>query len=45
MLMPEGADAETLAAKAVWLTPYCTERGYHFCPRRQIEWFGAERGT
>ena len=45
MLMPEGAEAETLAAKAAWLVPYCTERGYHFCPRRQIEWFGAERGT
>ena len=45
MLMPEGADAETLAAKAAWLAPYCAEHGYHFCPRRQIEWFGAERGT
>ncbi len=45
MLMPEGADAETLAAKSAWLTPYCAEHDYRFCPRRQIEWFGAERGT
>jgi 7-carboxy-7-deazaguanine synthase len=45
MLMPQGADAETLAAKAAWLEPYCTKRGFHFCPRRQIEWFGAQRGT
>jgi len=45
MLMPEGADTETLAGRAAWLAPYCTERGYEFCPRRQIEWFGAERGT
>ena len=45
MLMPEGADAESLAARAAWLAPYCARQGYHFCPRRQIEWFGAERGT
>jgi 7-carboxy-7-deazaguanine synthase len=45
MLMPEGADAETLAGRTAWLAPYCTERSYRFCPRRQIEWFGAERGT
>jgi 7-carboxy-7-deazaguanine synthase len=45
MLMPQGADAETLAATSAWLEPYCRQRGYHFCPRRQIEWFGAERGT
>jgi 7-carboxy-7-deazaguanine synthase len=45
MLMPEGTDADTLAAKAAWLAPYCIQRGFHFCPRRQIEWFGAQRGT
>jgi 7-carboxy-7-deazaguanine synthase len=45
MLMPQGADAETLADKSAWLEPYCRQRGFHFCPRRQIEWFGAERGT
>jgi 7-carboxy-7-deazaguanine synthase len=45
MLMPQGADAETLTATSAWLTPYCIQRGFHFCPRRQIEWFGAQRGT
>ena len=45
MLMPQGIDAEVLAEKADWLAPYCTELGFQFCPRRQIEWFGAERGT
>jgi 7-carboxy-7-deazaguanine synthase len=45
MLMPQGADADGLAAKTAWLEPYCTKRGFHFCPRRQIEWFGAVRGT
>jgi 7-carboxy-7-deazaguanine synthase len=44
MLMPQGIDAPSLAEKSAWLEPYCTERGFHFCPRRQIEWFGAERG-
>jgi 7-carboxy-7-deazaguanine synthase len=44
MLMPQGTDADRLAAKAVWLEPYCNLRGFQFCPRRQVEWFGAERG-
>lgn len=45
MLMPQGADAETLEAQARWLEPYCQEQHLHFCPRRQIEWFGLVRGT
>lgn len=44
MLMPQGTDAQSAVEKSVWLEPYCIERGFHFCPRRQIEWFGAERG-
>ena len=45
MLMPQGVDVEALAEQAVWLVSYCAEHGFHFCPRRQIEWFGAVRGT
>ena len=45
MLMPQGVEAEVLAEKAVWLEPYCVDHGFTFCPRRQIEWFGAQRGT
>ena len=45
MLMPEGVDRDALAEKAAWLAPYCAQHGFHFCPRRQIEWFGAARGT
>jgi 7-carboxy-7-deazaguanine synthase len=45
MLMPQGADAATLAEKAAWITPYCAANGLTFCPRRQIEWFGSQRGT
>jgi 7-carboxy-7-deazaguanine synthase len=45
MLMPQGTDPRLLAEKAVWLEPYCARHGLRFCPRRQIEWFGAQRGT
>jgi 7-carboxy-7-deazaguanine synthase len=45
MLMPQGVEASELAAKAAWLAPYCAANGLTFCPRRQIEWFGARRGV
>src|SRR6266480_1201135 len=45
LLMPQGTDQEELAARAVWLRPYCAEKGLVFCPRKQIEWFGLVRGT
>jgi 7-carboxy-7-deazaguanine synthase len=44
MLMPQGVAAAALAEKARWLEPYCASHGLAFCPRRQIEWFGAGRG-
>ncbi len=45
LLMPQGHHAEELAARGAWLAPYCRQRGYVFCPRRQFEWYGAVRGT
>lgn len=45
LLMPQGTDPDELARRTAWLKPYCLERGYRFCPRRHIEWFGAVRGT
>jgi 7-carboxy-7-deazaguanine synthase len=45
LLMPQGTDPAVLAQKAAWLETYCTERGYQFCPRKHIEWYGAGRGT
>jgi len=45
MLMPQGTERQALEAIRVWLEPYCRERGFSFCPRRQIEWFGSTRGT
>ena len=44
MLMPQGTKADMLTEKATWLQPYCASRGFQFCPRRQIEWFGSQRG-
>jgi 7-carboxy-7-deazaguanine synthase len=45
LLMPQGVDAEELQRKAGWIEPYCREQKLHYCPRRQIEWFGLVRGT
>lgn len=45
LLMPQGTELERLREKARWLSPYCDGRGYVFCPRKQIEWFGSVRGT
>jgi 7-carboxy-7-deazaguanine synthase len=45
LLMPQGTDRQTLARAAEWLTPYCRRHAFHYCPRKQIEWFGLTRGT
>jgi 7-carboxy-7-deazaguanine synthase len=45
LLMPQGTDGDALREKASWLEPYCRQHGYHFCPRKHIQWFGNVRGT
>ena len=45
MLMPQGVTQPELAGRATWLEPYCHDRGWTFCPRKQIEWFGPVRRT
>ncbi len=45
LLMPQGTDADQLAARTLWLRPYCEAQGLIFCPRKQIEWYGPVRGT
>ncbi|HYO24860.1 MAG TPA: radical SAM protein [Lacipirellulaceae bacterium] len=45
MLMPQGRTAEEVAARSAWLAPLCEQRGWTFCPRKQLEWFGAVRRT
>lgn len=44
-LMPQGRTTEELARRGVWLEPLARSLGYHFCPRRHIEWYGNVRGT
>lgn len=45
LLMPQGTTQEELAERGNWLEPICHDRGWAFCPRRHIEWFGPVRGT
>jgi 7-carboxy-7-deazaguanine synthase len=45
LLMPQGVEPTGLAERADWLRPYCVKQGYTYCPRKQIEWYGAIRGT
>jgi 7-carboxy-7-deazaguanine synthase len=43
--MPQGIEQDYLEQIAAWLEPQCHDRGFVFCPRKHIEWFGARRGT
>jgi len=45
LLMPEGVDTKTLAARSPWLVEICKREGFRFCPRLHIELFGHLRGT
>jgi 7-carboxy-7-deazaguanine synthase len=45
LMMPQGIDSAELADKGAWLARYCSDHSLVFCPRKQIEWFGAVRGT
>lgn len=45
LLMPQGTTQEELARRAEWIRHACHVRGWTFCPRMQIQWFGPVRGT
>jgi 7-carboxy-7-deazaguanine synthase len=45
LLMPQGITESELEVRAAWLRPHCQERGFTYCPRKQIEWYGGVRGT
>ena len=45
LMMPQGVTKEQLDQRTDWLKPACAQRGWAFCPRRQIEWFGSLRMT
>ena len=45
LLMPQGVTKEQLIERERWLQPYCDSKGYVFCQRMQIFWYGNRRGT
>ncbi|MBX3424113.1 MAG: 7-carboxy-7-deazaguanine synthase QueE [Pirellulales bacterium] len=45
LLMPQARTAEEAQQHAAWLEPLCDAEGWSYCPRMQLEWFGAVRGT
>jgi 7-carboxy-7-deazaguanine synthase len=45
LLMPQGRTAEEVAERAAWARPACEARGWTYCPRWQLEWFGPVRRT
>ncbi|MBL8829165.1 MAG: 7-carboxy-7-deazaguanine synthase QueE [Planctomycetaceae bacterium] len=45
LLMPQGVTLADLESRRGWLEAYCAAEGFQFCPRKQIEWFGLQRGT
>ena len=44
-LMPQAVDVETMYQKAAWIEPFCNARGFRYCPRMQLVWYGNKRGT
>ena len=45
LLMPQGVTLDTLTEREHWLRPYAESRGYMFCQRMQIFWYGNQRGS
>ena len=45
LLMPQGITQEQLAEREKWLQPYAKSKGYVFCQRMHIFWYGNRRGT
>ena len=45
LLMPEGVNRKELAERGPWIARICKERGFRYCPRLQIDLFGAGRAT
>ena len=44
-IMPQGTTVRTLDEAESWLRPLTESRGYRYCDRMQIRWFGNRRGT
>lgn len=44
-IMPQATSERELDEKAVWLAALCRTRGYQYCDRMHIRWYGNRRGT
>ena len=44
-IMPQGVSRSALETISQWLQPWTQEHGFQYCPRKQIEWYGSQRGT
>ena len=45
LMMPQGISVSQLEARESWLRPWCESRGYLYCDRMHIHWYGNKRGT
>ena len=45
LLMPQVTDVETMHQKAKWIEPFCHAKGFRYCPRMQLVWYGNKRRT
>ncbi|MDR1959873.1 MAG: 7-carboxy-7-deazaguanine synthase QueE [Planctomycetaceae bacterium] len=45
LLMPQGVTPQEMLDREAWITSYCLQKGYVYCPRMQIIWYGNQRGT
>jgi 7-carboxy-7-deazaguanine synthase len=45
LLMPQAIDVDTMYQKAKWIEPFCGVKGYRYCPRMQLVWYGNKRRT
>ncbi len=45
MCMPQATTVEQTRRFARWLPQACAVRGWRYCPRQHIEWFGCVAGT
>jgi len=45
LLMPEGKDPQTLAAREAWVVEACKREGFRYCPRLHVMLWGNKRGV
>jgi 7-carboxy-7-deazaguanine synthase len=45
VLMPEGVDSPTLAARGRWIAEICKREGYRYGPRLHVDLWGDRRGV